>query len=138
MIGWLCVLHPPPPPPPLRDRPQACVSQHAVLQLACAVVQAMEGDTGKHWDRLASTEKVREGGGRREREGGRGRGGRKGGGEGGRGREGGGEERREGREGGRGEREGLPQDITGYLFLLVENSNPWIIILLQLSMKKLG
>lgn len=36
------------------------MSQHAVLQLACAVVQAMEGDTGKHWDRLASTEKVGE------------------------------------------------------------------------------
>lgn len=61
---------PPRPRPhaPCRDRPQACVSQHAVLQLACAVVQAMEGDTGRHWDRLASIEKVREGVGEGVRE----------------------------------------------------------------------
>lgn len=42
-----------------RDRPQACVVQRGVLQLACAVVQAMEGDIDKSWDRLATVEKVR-------------------------------------------------------------------------------
>lgn len=41
-----------------RDHPEACVSQHAVLQLACAVVQALEGDTAKHWETLSSIEKV--------------------------------------------------------------------------------
>ena len=42
-----------------RDRPQASASQCGVLQLACAVVQAMEGDIDKSWDRLATVEKVR-------------------------------------------------------------------------------
>lgn len=42
-----------------RDHPQASVAQRGVLQLACAVVQAMEGDIDKSWDRLATVEKVR-------------------------------------------------------------------------------
>ena len=37
----------------------ACVSQRAVLQLACGVLQALESPTGKHWEKLTTIEKVR-------------------------------------------------------------------------------
>ena len=41
-----------------RDCPKACASQHAVLELACAVVQALQGDIDQKWEGLASMEKV--------------------------------------------------------------------------------
>lgn len=45
--------------PPHRGHPDACSSQQAVLQLACAVVEALTGDRSRHWEEMASIEKVR-------------------------------------------------------------------------------
>ena len=42
-----------------RSHPAACVSQSAVLQLACAVVQALEGEGSGRWEEAAGREKVR-------------------------------------------------------------------------------
>lgn len=44
--------------PPHRGHPDACISQQAVLQLACAVVEALTGDRSRHWEEMASIEKV--------------------------------------------------------------------------------
>ena len=41
-----------------RGHPGAIESQRAVLQLACAVVEVLEGEGSKHWEELASMEKV--------------------------------------------------------------------------------
>ena len=41
-----------------RGHPDACITQQAVLQLACAVVEALTGDRSRHWEEMASIEKV--------------------------------------------------------------------------------
>lgn len=44
--------------PIYRGHPDACITQQAVLQLACAVVEALMGDRSRHWEEMASIEKV--------------------------------------------------------------------------------
>ena len=43
-----------------REQPSAYESQRGVLQLACAVVQALEASSSQDWDKMASIEKVGE------------------------------------------------------------------------------
>ncbi len=43
-----------------REQPGAYESQRGVLQLACAVVQALEAPSSQDWDKMASIEKVSE------------------------------------------------------------------------------
>ena len=41
-----------------RGHQDACISQCATLQLACAMLQVLESPSNKHWEQLASIEKV--------------------------------------------------------------------------------
>ena len=42
-----------------RVHQDAVISQKSVIQLACAVLETLELPSNKHWDQLASIEKVR-------------------------------------------------------------------------------
>ena len=41
-----------------RGHQDAIISQKSVIQLACAVLETLELPSNKHWDQLASIEKV--------------------------------------------------------------------------------
>ena len=41
-----------------RGHSEAIVAQHSLLQLACAVLQSLEGEAHAHWELLCSVEKV--------------------------------------------------------------------------------
>lgn len=42
----------------IRGHQDACISQRSTVQLACAVLQTLESPRHKHWEQLASVEKV--------------------------------------------------------------------------------
>ena len=41
-----------------RGHQDAVISQKSVIQLACVVLETLESPSNKHWDQLASIEKV--------------------------------------------------------------------------------
>jgi hypothetical protein len=41
-----------------RGHQDAVISQKSVIQLACAVLETLESPSNRHWDQLASIEKV--------------------------------------------------------------------------------